>query len=190
MKLPNLIEAKSAAEWRRWLKKNHLATEFVWLGIYKKSSGIKTITYDEAVDEALCFGWIDGLKKGFDELKFIQRFSPRKKKSIWSKVNKEKAMKLIKAGKMTPAGIIAIKEAKKNGAWERAYSLKKRLNTPPDLEKALKSKKKAWENFQGFTASQRSRYIFWINFVKRVETRKKRIKQTVEFSLQNKKPWY
>jgi uncharacterized protein YdeI (YjbR/CyaY-like superfamily) len=156
--------------------------------IYKKHSGKSGITYDEALEEALCFGWIDGKMQSIDGEKFILRFSPRKANSVWSKINKERAEKLIKSGRMTEAGLAKIEEARKNGLWETAYTNKKRDEMPPDLESALMENNTAWLNFQKFANSYRNMYIGWVAGARTEATRRKRIIEVVKRSALNRKP--
>ncbi len=178
----------SSREWRKWLGQNYDREKEAWLIHYKKGSRKSAISYDEAVEEALCFGWIDGKMKSVDDEKFILKYSPRKAKSVWSKLNKEKAEKLIKSGRMTDAGLAKIEEAKKNGYWDIAYTNRSKEKISSDLEKALLESTEAWNNFQHFANSYRNMYIFWVNDAKTEETRKKRIKEIVKWSLLNKKP--
>ena len=125
-------------EWRRWLQENHSTKKEVWIIIEKKRSDRKGLKYREAVEEAICYGWIDSKMQSIDPMRFRQRFSPRRKNSIWSKSNKEKAEKMIQAGKMTQAGFVKISEAKRNGKWDAAYSSEMGSRIPRDLTKALK----------------------------------------------------
>ena len=179
---------KNGQEWRTWLQQNHTEKNAVWLVHYKKSSGKTGITYDEALEEALCFGWIDGKMKSLDDEKYIIRYSPRKAKSVWSKLNKEKAEKLIESGKMTEAGLAKIEEAKKNGYWDSAYTNRVMDELPLDLKNALILDKDAWYHFQRFANSYRNTYIGWVNMAKTKETRKRRISEVVKRSSMNKKP--
>jgi uncharacterized protein YdeI (YjbR/CyaY-like superfamily) len=178
----------TAKSWRSWLMKNHHKTEFLWLAINKKNSKIKCITYQEALDEALCFGWIDGLVKRYDEDVYMQRFTPRKARSVWSQINKNKVNALIKEGKMTEAGLTKIEEAKKNGQWEKASGKDVSQPITDDIFKALKAVPEAWKNFSAFAPSYQRMYIAWVNFVKKEDARKRRIKLVVEYSLKNQKP--
>jgi uncharacterized protein YdeI (YjbR/CyaY-like superfamily) len=129
-------------EWRRWLEKNHSIETGLWLIHYKKKSNKKSISYSDAVEEALCFGWIDSKLKKIDDERYILRYTPRKNKSVWSKINKNTAKKMIQLGKMTEAGLEKIKIAKKQGLWDLAYTNLKKDRLPSDLKKALLTKKK------------------------------------------------
>jgi uncharacterized protein YdeI (YjbR/CyaY-like superfamily) len=174
-------------EWHRWLSDNHNKVSSVWLVFYKKCSGKKGVTLDEAVEEALRFGWIDSRQRNRDQETFVLRFSHRKAHSVWSKINKERAERLIISGKMTEAGLAKVEEAKKDGYWESAYT---NLTFEPvslDLREALMKDTTAWNNFNRFANSYRNIYVFWVNQAKTPQTRQKRIKTVVEQSLKNKK---
>ncbi|MCW4002590.1 MAG: hypothetical protein NWE95_01575 [Candidatus Bathyarchaeota archaeon] len=134
---------KDRAGWKTWLEQNHDKESNVWLVFYKKQSGKKGIRLEEAVEEAICFGWIDGKLKRVDDERFILRFSRRKANSAWSKINKERAERLIKSGRMTPAGLAKIEEAKKTGLWDSAYTNKTKEVLPLDLKEALMKDNKA-----------------------------------------------
>ena len=185
--MENRLSFTNKENWRDWLKENYNKESFVWLTLYKKKFRKKRMTLEDAVEEAICFGWIDGKLKRVDDERFILRFSPRKKKSVWSKINKERAERLMESGTMTDAGLVKIQEAKKNGLWDNAYSNKTKEAIPLDLKEALIKKKKAWNNFQSFANSYQNMYIGWVNSAKTAETRMKRIKKIVEQSLLNKK---
>ena len=187
IELANALFFKNRDEWHNWLEKNHRAINEIWLIHYKKSSGKKGLNHFDAVEEAICFGWIDGKLKKIDEERFILRYSPRKSKSVWSKINKENAEKMISLGKMTKAGFDKIEEAKKQGFWDNAYTNLVKERLPSDLKNALIVNKKAWNNFQQFANSYRNMYIGWVKNAKTEETRKKRISEVVKNSLENKK---
>jgi uncharacterized protein YdeI (YjbR/CyaY-like superfamily) len=188
VELSEALDFKDSQEWYRWLEQNHDKETEAWLVIYKKRSKQTGLQYDEALVEALCFGWIDGKMRSIDDHKFILRFSLRKAKSIWSKINKEKAELLISQGKMTEAGFAKIEEAKKNGLWEEAYTNRKKDIIPADLENALSENKTAWINFHNFANSYRNMYIGWVTNAKTDDTRKRRIAEVVTRSTLNKKP--
>ena len=175
-------------QWRSWLKQNHNSCTGVWLLHHKKHAGKKSISHGDAVEEALCFGWIDSTLRRIDEDTFILRFTPRKLKSVWSKINKEKAVQMIAQGKMTQAGQDAIATAKKHGLWDTAYTNKKRERLPSDLKQALLKNAAAWEHFNGFANSYRNMYIGWVQSAKTHETRLRRINEVVNRSALNKKP--
>jgi uncharacterized protein YdeI (YjbR/CyaY-like superfamily) len=156
--------------------------------IQKVKSPNVGVKYDEALDEALCFGWIDGKMKRLDDHEFKQWFSPRRRNSPWSKRNRDKAEKLIKEGRMTAFGIAEVEKAKENGRWEAAYSSKRVLTMSDAMLHALKSNKVAYENFIVFPDSVRLMYIQWVNDAKRDETKTRRIGKVVERAEQNKRP--
>lgn len=167
-------------EWRKWLEENHSSKKEIWVIIHKKKSGKEGLRYKEAVEEAICFGWIDSKMQSVDKIRFRQRFSPRKKNSIWSKNNKETAEKMIKVGKMKEAGLETVNEAKRNGKWNIAYSSKMPLIVPKDLAAALKEKESAGMKFNEFSNSTKLRYIYWVESARNNETRRKRIIEVVK----------
>jgi uncharacterized protein YdeI (YjbR/CyaY-like superfamily) len=175
------------ADWRYWLSKNHAITASVWLFFYKKSVKKNGIALGEAVEEAICFGWIDGKLKRVDEERFMVRFSIRKEGSVWSQINRSRAEKLIADGKMTNAGLVKIEQAKESGHWDKAYTNKIKDELPVDLLEALQKHKKAIDNFQRFANTYQNMYVGWVNSAKSTETRKKRIDKVVEQALRNKK---
>ncbi|MGB7061683.1 MAG: YdeI/OmpD-associated family protein [Candidatus Zixiibacteriota bacterium] len=189
MKKSKTLYVTNRDDWRAWLKKNHSSQKEVWLIYCKKHTGKPRIPYDDAVEEALCYGWIDSTVKRIDEEKYAQKFTPRNEKSNWSELNKRRAKKMIREGRMTEAGLAKFKQAKKQKDKEaKDKPPRKRLVIPLDLKKALSANKKALENFNNFAPGYRRLYIGWISDAKRKETREKRIKQTVKWSAENKKP--
>ena len=163
-------------KWREWLEKNHSRSDGIWLRIFKKDSGKKTVTHDEALDEALCFGWIDGQRNKHDEISFLQKFTPRRARSIWSKRNQEKTAKLIKEGRMTPAGRGEIERAKKDGRWDRAYESPKNMEVPEDFLKELKRNRKAYEFFKTLNKTNKFAIAFRLHNAKKPETCERRMK--------------
>jgi uncharacterized protein YdeI (YjbR/CyaY-like superfamily) len=178
----------SRDEWRKWLEQNHAKCDGIWVIYFKKHTRKETLTYNEGVEEALCFGWIDSIVKSIDIERYKQRYTPRRKNSIWSEVNKKRAEKMIQEGKMTKSGLKVIAEAKENGQWEKAYGARIKPKMPEDLEIALNKNKKAFSHFINFAESYQTTYIYWLNSARREETRLKRIEQIVKLSEQNKKP--
>ena len=173
------------------LEKNHSTSPGVWLIYYKKESGKRKFDYADAVEEALCFGWIDSLPRKIDNERSGLKFTPRKPKSIWSKLNKQRIEKLIEQGLMTHAGINKIEEAKKNGSWDTLNNSDfhaENNSLPNELEKILNKKKKAIENFMAFPPGYRKRFLFWIDSAKTPETKAARIRQTLLMAAANKKP--
>lgn len=165
----------SAEALRDWLERNHETSPGVWLLIAKKASGVETVTYDEAVDEALCFGWIDGQKATHDDTHFAQRFTPRRKRSPWSKINTERADRLIAAERMRPAGAREVEAAKADGRWEAAYSGQATAAVPDDLRQALDASPAAAVAFDQLSKSTRYAVLYRIGSVKKAETRARKI---------------
>jgi uncharacterized protein YdeI (YjbR/CyaY-like superfamily) len=177
----NLIESfkpNGQADWRKWLEKNHNKEDSVWLIYHKKESKIPSITHAEAVEEALCFGWIDSKRQKVDDQSFRQFFGKRKPKGMWSKINKATIRRLTKDGKMHKAGLDVIAVAKKNGAWTMLDEVEK-LVAPPDLQKALKKNKGAEQWFADLTRSRKRLLLLNLLQAKTLETRQKRIDQVI-----------
>ena len=174
-------------KWADWLSRQHDKSAGVWLKLAKKDSGFPSVTYDEAVAAALCYGWIDGQKKGFDEQYWLQKFTPRGPKSIWSKINTVKAEKLIASGEMKLSGLKAIEAAKNDGRWDAAYESQKNISIPEDFQVALDKNKKAKAFFATLKSSERYSFLFRIHTAKKPETRAKRIQQFVEMLERNEK---
>ncbi len=171
---------RSRKDWNAWLAGQYNKSAGVWLKLAKKGADIPSVTYEEALDVALCYGWIDGQKKSFDTRYWLQRFSPRGSKSIWSKINTEKAEKLIQRGEMQPAGLKAIQLARQDGRWDAAYAGQKTISVPPDLQAALEENRRAKAFFATLNSVNRYAILFPIHNAKRSETRAKRIQQFVE----------
>ncbi len=178
---------KDQIEWRAWLVKNHDKQKEVWLLYYKKHTGKPTLTHMQGVEEALCFGWIDSVVRSIDNECYIQRYSPRNDKSVWSKINKDLVLKLIKEGKMSKSGMQKIDVAKKLGTWQAAYTSLKGLTIPPDLESFLSKNQVALKNFQNFANSYRNLFVGWIESAKTEETRTKRVGIVFNKALKNEK---
>lgn len=180
--------AASQKHWRNWLQKNHQKKESIWLICYKKKTNTPTVTWSDAVDEALCFGWIDSTRKSIDDERFQQYFCKRKPKSVWSAINKDKIKRLVKDGLMTKAGLDAIDVAKKNGSWTLLDHVEK-LKIPADLNKEFKNTEPgAKKYFTGLTRTDKRIILQWLALAKRPETRQKRILEIVTFASQNLKP--
>ncbi len=179
---------KDRDAWRDWLVANHTVETAIWLIHYNKASGQTGLKLGEAVEEAICFGWIDGKVKSLDAEKYAVRYTPRQPKSVWSLINRERAKRLISEGRMTPAGLAAIAAGKKSGAWQQAYSSRKREHLPADLKAALMTDAVAWRNFQSFANSQRGNYTGWVKEAKMAATRQRRIDLVVSRARDNKKP--
>lgn len=175
-----ILPFESKKKFADWLAKNHDKSAGLWLKIAKKASGIPTVTYAEALDVALCYGWIDGQKGSFDDKYFLQKFTPRRPKSIWSKINVEKVERLIASGEMKPSGLKAVEAAKQDGRWAAAYSSQGNIEVPADFQSALNKNKKAKAFFETLSGSKRYSFLFRITTAKKAETREKRIRQFVE----------
>jgi uncharacterized protein YdeI (YjbR/CyaY-like superfamily) len=177
---PPLKAFATSQKWREWLEKNHGTPAGVWLRFYKKNSNKKTVTYAEALDEALCFGWIDGQMKTYDEESYLQKFTPRRARSMWSKRNRDHVARLIKEKRMAPPGLREIAAAKKDGRWDAAYVSPKDMAVPEDFLTALKRDKKAYAFFK--TLNQANRYaIAWrLQTATKPETRERRMKKLLE----------
>lgn len=174
-------------KWRDWLSGNHAAVASIWLIFYKKEMSRPTIAYEAAVEEALCFGWIDSIIKKIDAARYARKFTPRSDKSRWSSLNKKRANKMIKQGRMTEAGLAKIKAAKKTGLWDKDARPQISLDIPLEFAKALAHNKKAKENYDKLATSYRKYYIGWINVAKRPETKKRRIAESVALLEKGKK---
>jgi uncharacterized protein YdeI (YjbR/CyaY-like superfamily) len=177
---------KTRAAWREWLAKHHATSPGVWLVSYKKSSGKVSPSYEDTVEEALCFGWIDSIGRGLDDERTMLRFSPRKPKSAWSKPNKERVARLIDDGRMAPAGLATIEVAKKNGSWN-ALDAVDAMIVPPDLKAALAANAAASRYFDAFPPSSKKIILGWIGSAKRPETRAKRVAETVRLAAKNQR---
>ena len=166
-------------EWRNWLVKNHTTTDDAWIYILKKTSKKQGLRYYEAVDEAICFGWIDSKMRSLDSESFILRFTKRKPNSVWSKINRDRVERMIKSDRMTAAGLASVEEAKRTGKWDKAYTSKTSPTIPKDLEDALKTHPDAMENFMRLSNSAKLQLTVWIDEAKRAGTRKKRINECI-----------
>ena len=183
----DLFYPKTRQEWRDWLIENHDKKQSVWLQYYKKKSAFPTVEYGDAVEEALCFGWIDSKSKPIDDEKFMQFFSKRKPNSVWSKVNKEKIERLIQQGLMTQAGYDVIEKAKQNGSWT-ILDEAEALIIPPDLEEAFAQKPNAKDYFLNLSRSDKRNILQWLVLAKRTETRQNRINEIVSLAADSQKP--
>lgn len=171
---------ESQQVWADWLAENHSASSGLWLQIAKKGMDIQSVSYEEAIEVALCFGWIDGQKQAHSEQYWLQKFTPRSDKSVWSKINKEKALALIKARKMKSAGIREIERAKSDGRWDAAYDSASKASVPIDLQSALDENPRAKNFFATLDSRNRYAVLFRIQTAKKAETRAKRISQFVQ----------
>lgn len=175
-----ILEFREKNAWTKWLEKNHDKSSGVWLRFAKKDSGLKSIGKSDSLDAALCYGWIDGQARSEGDMTWLQKYTPRTKKSIWSKINREKVQALIKSGEMRAAGLAEIERAKKDGRWDAAYDSSKTIQVPDDLRDALAKNKKAKAFFEKLDSRNRYAILFRTHNAKKAETRAKRIKQFVE----------
>lgn len=173
------VRPKSRAAWRKWLEEHHATSRGVWLVFAKKHTKLPSLSYEEAVEEALCFGWIDSIVKSIDDRFHRQMFTPRKAKSAWSALNRMRAARLIEAGLMTAAGLASITVAKRTGQWE-ANKASEALKVPPELKRAIGANLAAKKNWPAYTESQRKMFLYMVNGAKRPETRARRVARVIE----------
>jgi len=182
-----VLRFPDAPAWSAWLDEHHAAASGIWLRIAKKGSGVASVTYAEALEVALLYGWIDGQKQSFDEESWVQKFSPRGPRSIWSKINREKAEALIASGRMKPAGLAAVEQAKQNGRWDAAYDRQGAATVPDDLQAALDASPRAKAFFATLNSVNRYAILFRIQTVKKAETRARKIQEFVKMLEEQKK---
>lgn len=171
---------KTSETWREWLERNHDREKGVWLTFFKKKNGEPSIEYESAVEEALCFGWIDSIIKKIDETKYVRKFTPRNENSQWSELNKKRVTRLIKANRMASIGLEKIEAAKRNGRWASAERPVIRYEIPKEFQSALNQSKKAKEFFNQLSLTNQKQYIGWIVIAKRQETRARRISESID----------
>jgi uncharacterized protein YdeI (YjbR/CyaY-like superfamily) len=176
--LPIVLFA-SPVELEAWLEEEHARSGGLWLKIAKKDSGVTSVSYGEALEVALCFGWIDSQKRGFDEKHFLQRFTPRRPRGRWSRINREKAEGLIAAGRMRAAGLAEVEAAKADGRWEAAYEGQRRAKVPADLQRELDRNAAAREFFDELDSANRYAIVYRLDEAKRAETRERRLRKFV-----------
>jgi uncharacterized protein YdeI (YjbR/CyaY-like superfamily) len=169
----------SRAEWEQWLEDNHPSSDGLWIKIAKKDSGIESVRYPEVLESAICFGWIDGRREALDERYFLQRFTPRRSRSKWSRINREKAERLIAEGKMRPAGHSEVERARADGRWDAAYEGQKRMTVPDDLERELEARPEARRFFAELSSQNRYAILYRLQDAKRPETRARRLAKFV-----------
>jgi uncharacterized protein YdeI (YjbR/CyaY-like superfamily) len=179
--------ASSREEWRAWLQQNHAGVSEIWLVYFKKHTGKPTVGYAESVEEALCFGWIDGLKKRIDEDRYAHRFSPRKAKSKWTPLNIQRARKMIEAGKMTEAGLVSFRQRLEYDEKFLQARTQKKLELPAEMEAAIKLNKAAWNNFKQLAPGYRKQYVGWLVSAKKPATRARRLEEAIRLLARNKK---
>lgn len=182
-----IIPFESPAAWEAWLDEHHASSDGLWIKIARKATGIRTVTYAEALETALCYGWIDGQKASFDEDYWLQRFTPRRPRSKWSKVNREGATRLIEAGRMKPAGLQEVERARADGRWDAAYDAQSTATVPEDLRRALDAEPAASAFFETLNSVNRYAILYQIADAKRPETRTRRIEKFVAMLAEGKK---
>jgi uncharacterized protein YdeI (YjbR/CyaY-like superfamily) len=182
-----IIPFASRNAWAAWLEKHHTTSGGIWLKIAKKGSGIETVSYGEALELALCYGWIDGQGASFDDRHWLQRFTPRSTRSKWSKVNRQKATELIEAGEMKPAGLREVERAKADGRWDAAYDAQSTATVPDDLRRELEMNDTAREFFATLDSKNRYAILYQIQDAKRPETRARRIEKYVVMLAEQRK---
>lgn len=171
---------QAPAEWEAWLEHNHAAARGVWLRFAKKASALTSVTYEQAVEVALCYGWIDGQSRGLDADSWLQKFTPRGRRSIWSRINCERAERLVREGRMRPAGLAAMEAAKADGRWDRAYDSPATATVPDDLRAALDASPRAAAFFETLSASNRFAILHRVQTAVKPDTRARRITKFVE----------
>ncbi len=176
--LPIMLFA-TPVDLERWMEEEHAGSAGLWLKIAKKGSGVRSVSYAEALAVALCFGWIDSQKRGFDEKHFLQRFTPRRPRGRWSRINREKAEDLIAAGRMRPAGLAQVEAAMADGRWDAAYEGQRTAEVPPDLERELEGNPAAREFFARLDSANRYAIVYRLSEAKRSETRERRLRKFV-----------
>jgi uncharacterized protein YdeI (YjbR/CyaY-like superfamily) len=181
-----ILEFTDRAAWQSWLDEEHESSRGVWIKIAKKASGIPTVTHAEALEDALCHGWIDGQRAPHDDTHFLQRFTPRRPRSRWSEINRGKAIQLIEQGRMKPAGLAQIQAAKADGRWEAAYAPQSSQAVPEDFQRALDDNPAAKEFFKTLKGVRRYAFLYRIGDAKRPETRARRIKEYVALLAQGR----
>jgi uncharacterized protein YdeI (YjbR/CyaY-like superfamily) len=169
----------SPEAWERWLEENHAGCEGVWIKMAKKSVEIDSVRYPEVLESALCFGWIDGRREALDQLHFLQRFTPRRRRSRWSRINRETAERLIADGRMRPPGLAEVERARADGRWDAAYEGSRRSTVPPDLQSELDARPRAGTFFEGLSSQNRYAIIYRLHDAKRPETRARRLAKFV-----------
>jgi uncharacterized protein YdeI (YjbR/CyaY-like superfamily) len=182
-----VIPFASRDAWAAWLEERHVSSDGLWLKFAKKASGLKTVTYAQAVEVALCYGWIDGQMRKFDEDYYLQRFTPRRARSRWSKINRQKATELIEKGEMKPAGLREVEQARADGRWDAAYDAQSTARVPEDLRRELEKSETAREFFETLNSANRYAILYQIQDAKRPETRARRIEKYVAMLSEGKK---
>jgi uncharacterized protein YdeI (YjbR/CyaY-like superfamily) len=182
-----VLKFKSQAQWEKWLGENHGQPDGVWLKFAKKNSGETTLSFADAIDSAVCYGWIDSQRNGLDEKFYLQKFSPRRAKSVWSKINRERVERLTAEGRMMPAGLAQVEAAKADGRWAAAYAGQATAEVPEDFKEALAKNKNAAEFFDSLSKANKYSFIWRLHHVKRPETRAANIEKYIEMLAKGQK---
>jgi uncharacterized protein YdeI (YjbR/CyaY-like superfamily) len=182
----NIVECPDDARWERWLEEHHALASDAWVKIAKKGSGVTTVHYPEVLDTAICFGWIDAVRRPLDDTYFLQRFTPRGRRSKWSQVNREKALALIAAGRMRPAGHEQVQAAQTDGRWDAAYEPQSRASIPEDFQRALDAEPAAAEFFATLKGQKRYAFLYRLHNVKTQTARNRRIATYIELLRQGR----
>jgi uncharacterized protein YdeI (YjbR/CyaY-like superfamily) len=175
--------------WERWLAANHATARGIWIKMAKKASGIGSVTHAEALESALCYGWIDGQRRSLDERFFLQKFTPRSPRSTWSRINRDKAERLIAAGRMQPAGLSEIKRARADGRWEKAYEPQSTATVPTDLQRELDANPEARRFFETLDSRNRYAILYRLQAAKRPDTRARRLAEFIAMLSEQRKPY-
>ena len=173
------IAFSSPEAWEQWLEDNHRASDGVWIKMGKKQAGVESVRYPEVLECALCFGWIDGRREALDERHFLQRFTPRRPRSRWSRINRDTAERLISERRMRPAGLAEVERARADGRWEAAYESQRRITVPKDLQRELDARPSASAFFAGLSSQNRYAILYRLQDAKRPQTRARRLQQFV-----------
>lgn len=176
----NPIFFRTHVQFREWLMRHHSTETEIWVGFWKKASGKKGMTYEQALDEALCFGWIDGIVNKHNELSYKQRFTPRRSKSVWSKINTKKVERLIQEGKMMPSGMASVESAKADGRWDKAYDSPRNMKIPDDFMVKLEQNAKAHAQFKTLNKTHLFAIAYRLQYAKKVETRMRRMNAIIQ----------
>jgi uncharacterized protein YdeI (YjbR/CyaY-like superfamily) len=184
---PPVLPFSSADEWDEWLAANHDSSDGLWVKIAKKASGVATVAYPEVLEVALSYGWIDGQRRALDDTWFLQKFTPRRARSRWSRINREKATALIEAGRMKPAGLREVERARSDGRWDAAYESPRTITVPEDLQRELDADPAAAEFFAGLDSQNRYAILYRLQDAKRAETRARRLREYVSMLKEGRK---
>ena len=184
----NFLTVSNRSQWRAWLEENHQGEGEIWLVYFKKHSGKASVSYSASVEEAICFGWIDGLKKSIDHQRYAHRFSPRRAKSRWTPVNIERAHRMIEQGLMMPAGLAAYENRQEYDDEFNRLRQADRLEMPEEINEALKSNPKAMSNFEALAPGYQKQYLLWLTTAKKPETRARRLEKALKMLEKNQKP--